>query len=113
MTNDHSPKAIYQKQLDLFTSLLSSLQKRRANIGWIRAGVFIATLIVAFKIFSSFGWIGLLPTITGFAFLLYLVSLDVANNEKIRNTKTLILLNEEELRLLANQYSDREDGSPF
>lgn len=113
MTNDHSPEDCYRKQLDLFTTQLTALQKRRASLGWIRALVFIATIALSAKIFSSYGWIGLLPAVVGIAFLLYLVSLDLSNNEKIRNTKVLIRLNEEELRMLANQYSDRDDGSRF
>ncbi|RYZ47344.1 MAG: hypothetical protein EOO14_23630, partial [Chitinophagaceae bacterium] len=45
--------------------------------------------------------------------MLYLVSVDVANNAKIRNSKTLIRVNEEELQALAHRFHDREDGSRF
>ncbi len=111
--NESSPKHSYRVQLEKFTIHLAGLHKRRTNLGRGRLAVFAATVLIAYKIFTAYGIAGLLPTITGLGLLLYLVSLDVANNAKIRNTKTLIKVNEEELQALDHHYTDREDGSQF
>jgi hypothetical protein len=98
--NDSSAENSYTQQLEKFSTLLQSLQKKRTNLGWIRLAVFAATVLLAYKIFTVYGAGGLLPATTGLGLLLYLVSVDVANNAKIRNTKTLIKINEEELQAL-------------
>jgi hypothetical protein len=109
--SDTLPQHSYRRQLEKFTARLTQLQKKRKNLGWIRLAVFVVTVILAYKVFTTYGAIGLVPTIAGLGLLLYLVSMDVANNAKIKNTKTLILLNEEELQALAYQYTTKEDGS--
>jgi hypothetical protein len=111
--NDSSAENSYTQQLQKFSTLLQSLQKKRTNLGWIRLAVFAATVLLAYKIFTLYGAAGLLPATTGLGLLLYLVSVDVANNAKIRNTKTLIKINEEELQALNHLYLDREDGGHF
>ena len=103
----------YGKQLNKFGTQLAQLQKRRKNLGWIRLVVFVLTIIVAYKIFTTYGAIGIVPTVVGLGILLYLVSVDVANNAKIKNVRTLIQLNEEELQALDHQYLSREDGLQF
>jgi ABC-type enterochelin transport system ATPase subunit len=108
-----SPDSSYNQQLEKHTSHLSQLLKFRSKLGWVRLLVFVATVLIAIKVFTAFGTIGVVPVITGIGLLLYLVSADVTNNEKIRNTKTLILINSEELQALNHQYTDREDGSRF
>ena len=111
--NETLPGESYTKQLTKFESQLLQLQKRRKNLGWIRLVVFVLTIIVAYQVFTTFGAIGIVPTIVGLGFLLYLVSVDVANNAKIKNVKTLIQANEEELQALDHQYLSREDGRQF
>ncbi|HEU4903614.1 MAG TPA: hypothetical protein VFT06_12500, partial [Flavisolibacter sp.] len=113
MMNEALPETRYRKQLDAFHTLLDGLEQKRKRIAWARFATFVATIIVAYKIFSVYGIPGLLPTVVGIGVLLYLVSRDVLNNEEIRNTKTLIRLNEEEIRVLKHQYTDREKGDQF
>ena len=108
-----SPETQYTQQLVRFTNDLNSLEKRRKKLGWFRLAIFLLTVAVAYNIFVAFGLIGLLPTVLGIGFLLYLVSVDVANNAAIRNTKTLIQINEEELAALQHRFQQREDGSRF
>lgn len=110
---ERSPEYSYGKQLEKFKGLLGQLQKKRANLGWGRLIVFVVTVIVAYKTFTIYGLTGLIPTVVGISILLFLVSVDVANNAKIRNTKTLVQLNEEELQALDHQYTSRESGSNF
>jgi len=103
----------YRNQLKKFETLLAQLQEKRKNLGWLRFGVFVATIMLAYIIFTSYGAVGVIPTIAGLGFLLYLVSVDVANNSKIKNVQTLIRINEEELQVLEHQYLNREDGHQF
>src|SRR5688500_13638991 len=95
------PALLYQQQLEKHQSELNNLLKKRNRLGWIRFIVFIITILVSYQVFISFGIWGLLPTISGIGILLYLVSIDVNNNQKIKNTRTLITVNEEEIKILA------------
>jgi hypothetical protein len=108
-----SPHLRYQQQLEKHSIRLAQLQKKRSNLGWLRLFIFIATTVLAYLIFKNFGTIGLLPSIIGLGLLLYLVSVDVANNAKIKNVRTLLQINEEELRVVDHQYTDRDEGSRF
>lgn len=113
MSNEALPETRYRQQLEVFQAVLAGLEQKRKRIAWTRFVTFAATTIVAYNIFLAYGIFGLLPTVIGISGLLYLVSRDVLNNEKIRNTKTLIRLNEEELRVLEHRYTDREKGDQF
>ncbi|MDQ3279758.1 MAG: hypothetical protein M3Q06_15635, partial [Bacteroidota bacterium] len=111
--SDLSPHNSYQKELEKYRTALAGLEKRRSQLGWLRLAVFVITVIAAHQVFTTAGLWGLVPTVLGIGILLYLVTLDVANHARIRNTKTLIRVNEEELQVLAHRYFDREDGSRF
>src|SRR5437762_7006676 len=104
------PQHCYQQELKKFTAQLTLLQKKRKQLGWMRFAVFTATVVIAYRVFINFGSFGVLPTIAGIGILLYLVSLDVVNNSSIRNTTTLIQINEEELAALEHHFTNREDG---
>ncbi|HEV7330997.1 MAG TPA: hypothetical protein VGN63_08165 [Flavisolibacter sp.] len=111
--NEYAPHDTYRQQLSQHQAHLLQLEKKRSRLGWLRLAVFLLTIILAYNIFTSFGVEGLIPTVVGIAILLYLVSVDVANNAQIRNTKTLIRLNEEELEVLAHRFYNRESGDVF
>lgn len=111
--NNKSSQDTYRQQLEKHTSLLHRLQQRRTRLGWIRLAVFLLTLIIAYNIFTTYGVAGVIPTVTGIGILLFLVSVDAANTSKIRNTKTLIQVNEEELQALDHRFHFREDGAAF
>ena len=113
MMNDQLPHVQYNAQLEKFKTLLAQLQKKRSNLGWIRLAVFLLTIAIAYYVFTTYGLAGLIPTVVGLGVLLYLVSVDVANNNQIKNTKTLIQLNEEELQVLHHKFMDRADGQRF
>ncbi|HUC82106.1 MAG TPA: hypothetical protein VMR70_14475 [Flavisolibacter sp.] len=108
-----NPDTDYQQQLVALTAQLNGLEKKRKQLGWLRLVIFLLTIVVAYNVFVSYGLAGLLPTVLGIGFLLYLVSVDVANNAKIRNTKTLIRINEEEREALQHRFQQREDGRRF
>jgi len=108
-----TPQEQYRNELEKYNVLLRQLEQKRKSLGWLRLGVFVATILITYKVFTTYGAAGFLPVIIGLTSLLYLVSIDVVNNAKIRNTKTLIQINEEELRALNHQFGNRENGHHF
>jgi len=110
---DHSPSKIYQQNIEKHNYDLKRLLQKRNLFGWLRLIVFVATIVISYKVFVDLAWIGLIPFLVGMAAFIYLLLTDVDNNEKIVNTKTLISINEEELKILGNDYLHRSDGSEF
>ena len=113
MHDEQTPHDQYSREKEKHSRDLAVLQKKRSQLGWARLAVFVLTILISYKVFTTTGLIGLLPVVAGIALLLLLVSKDVRNSQKIRNTKTLIQLNEEELQALAHQFMDRDNGSGY
>ena len=113
MEPNFSPKEAYQQNVEKYSGLLNSHKKKRSNLGWLRLFSVIAMGIAAYYgfVFSLLaGWI---IVITGIAIFLVLVSLDIRNNGKIYYYEKLLLINHEELTMLAGHYAHREDGLAF
>jgi hypothetical protein len=111
--NQNAPAKIYEEQLRQFRERQNVLQKKRNRLGWIRLAVFLLTLLLSYEVFAAVGLAGLAIVVSGLGVLLYLVSLDVNNNQQINNTKTLVDINEEEKRLIIHDYYHRYDGSSY
>lgn len=105
--------AAYRQQIKKHQIHLQELHYKRTRLGWARFFVFIATIITAYKVFVAAGIVGFAPVIIGIGILLFLISMDVNNNQKITNVRTLLQINEEELQILNNNYYDRFDGSQY
>ena len=97
---DHSPVIVYQQQIEKHSADLKRLLQKRNLLGWLRLVVFVLTIIVSYKVFVVAGLVGLAPAIIGIGLFVFLVFIDSDTNEKIINTKTLIHINEEELKIL-------------
>lgn len=110
---DRLPEKIYQQQIEKLKESLERLLQKKNLLGWLRLIVFLATIIISFKIFADSGAIGLLPALVGFALFLCLVFIATDNNEKIENTKTLININEEELENLNHNFSKSLTGIEY
>lgn len=110
---DHSPEIIYCEQLAKHDTHFKSLLRKRNFFGWLRLIVFVATIIISYKIFVDYTWFGLIPLITGLSTFIYLFLADADNSERIANLKTLIHINEEELKILDNNYLHRNEGNEF
>ncbi|MGZ3850642.1 MAG: MutS-related protein [Flavisolibacter sp.] len=108
-----SPGLVYRQQIEKYQVLLRQLQKKRSRLGWTRLLVFVLTALTAYILFTHVGLIGLVALVAGLALLLYLVSMDVGNNQAMGHTRTLIRLNEEELAILDHDFQERFDGSAF
>lgn len=110
---DQSPTAVYQHQIEKHNADLKLFLRKRNLFGWLRLVVFVTTIIVSYKVFVDYAWLGLVPFISGIGTFIYLFLTDADNNERISNTKRLININEEELNILAGIYLHRNDGSDF
>jgi hypothetical protein len=107
------PTAVYRQQIERHDANLKILVQKRNLFGWIRLVVFVTTIIVSYKIFVDYAWLGLIPFVIGIGTFIYLFLTDADNNEKIANTKRLININEGELKILNNDYLHRNDGDEF
>lgn len=110
---DQSPTAVYRQQIERHDANLKTLVQKRNLFGWLRLIVFVTTIIVSYKVFVDYAWLGLIPFIIGIGTFIFLFLTDADNNEKIANTKRLININEEELKILNNNYLHQNDGSDF
>jgi hypothetical protein len=103
----------YRDLINKHQSHLKQLLQKRNRLGWGRLFVFLLTAFIAYQVFVSVGLPGLIVIAIGFGILLYLISLDASNNNEINNCRTHIKINEEELEILEDRYSQRENGNSF
>lgn len=108
-----SAEQVYKGQIQELNKVLKRLIKRRSFFGWLRLFIFIATAIISYKVFIGAGLWGLLPLIVGFGLFIYFILIDADNSSEIQNARTLIRINEEEIRILNDDYFHRYDGSKF
>ncbi|MCU7551569.1 hypothetical protein OCK74_20780 [Chitinophagaceae bacterium LB-8] len=108
-----SAETIYREQLHDLNSKLATYKKKQNLFGWLRLSLFIISAVIAFSLFTfsiTGGVVSIVLTIISF---IILVSVDADNNKEIINTRNLILINEEELLILKDEYSNRYDGSSY
>lgn len=111
--NNQLAENVYKEQIQNHNASLKALLKKRNLFGWLRFFVFVITIILSFKIFIAFGAAGIIPLIIGFSVFIYLIFIDADNNEVIKNKKVLIHINEEEIKILNNDYLHRYNGNNF
>ncbi|MBA4141316.1 MAG: hypothetical protein H0X70_12635 [Segetibacter sp.] len=107
------PEQAYQQNVDKYIELLKKHKKTRSNLGWLRLISVIAMGIAAYYGFVNSLLAGWIIVIAGIALFLFLVSLDLKNDEKIYHYEKLLLINRDELNILAGRYTHREDGLAF
>ncbi len=108
-----APEQSYQQRLQLHQQHHQQLLRKRSRLGWLRLFVFLLTIGISYAVFTQLGNPGFIPLIAGLGILLFLVSRDVDNNRRILHAKELIRINEEELRCLRYDFTDRFDGNGF
>jgi hypothetical protein len=107
------PKGAYQQNVKKYSELLLKHKKTRSNLGWLRLLSVVVMGIAAYYGFVNSVLAGWIIVIAGITLFLFLVSLDLKNDEKIYYYEKLLLINNEELGILAGQYNHREDGHAF
>lgn len=109
--NQSLPAKVYQEAIAKHQQQLEILLRKRILMGWLRFVVFMLTIIGGWQLFVNAGPPAIIFIITGIAVLLYLVHKDADNNQTITNTKTLISINQDELKVLHHDFYHRYDGN--
>ena len=110
---DESPLVIYEKEKKKHEEELEKLKKKQSLLGWLRLGIIILAAVIAFYLFDSSVFWGVVSVITGIAFFLAVVSIDIDNNRKISHLKLLVKINEEEIDSLNGSYAYKYHGLEF
>lgn len=113
MEQPTKPQEIYKQQLSLYLNLLKDLKRKRSHIGWLRLILVLGILFLIYTLFFyslAITWIGIAAATATF---LYIVSVDVDNNEKIADAERMVSINEDELAIMAGNYLTRCDGESF
>ena len=108
--NNPLPEKIYQETISKHQLQLELLLRKRRMLGWLRFIVFTLTIIGGWQLFIYTGPAALIFIIIGIGILLYLVLKDTDNSDNIRNTKILIDINRDELKVINHDFYHRYDG---
>jgi hypothetical protein len=103
----------YQQIIDRHLTTLSELKNKRKRIGWIRLLIFSATILSIYAVRHDGALLITATILIGSAAFLFALSLDIENKKKIENTEILVGLNNDEVSIINNHYTDREDGKLF
>lgn len=107
------PQQIYQTETEERRGQLQGLQQKQSRYGWLRLGLILVTAVAGYQVYGLAGAWAWLVVGSGIALFLWVVSLDTDNNRKIAYAKALVHINEEELRILNNDFKHRFTGAPF
>lgn len=88
---------------------MGRLQKKRNLLGWSRLLV-VVIIVAAFPLFDLRLTGAIICIVLGIAVFLYLVSSDVTNQQKIKHTKKIIEIGEEEQAVMQHDFHDRDGG---
>jgi DNA mismatch repair ATPase MutS len=105
------PGTYYNQRLQTLQEQLKKLQQKKSAFGWLRFGS-IAAIIVTFYVLWSLGVLYVI--IVSIALLVIFIRLlyaDLKNKVAINHTNYLLEINENELKFLAGNYYDFNDGS--
>ncbi|MGC4039097.1 MAG: hypothetical protein QM764_24270 [Chitinophagaceae bacterium] len=111
MASQTNPVSVYQARINELEILLASLTKKRNLLGLLR---FLAIIIAIASAWILWGYghaLAIISFVIFFAAFLRLVILDVKNKGSIENTKTLIDINKEEIKIAAHEYTHRYEGA--
>ncbi len=111
--NGDSPEKIYQQQIKELTEKLNALQKRRSILGWMRLLIAVAAFIGVYHLSGYSISTACIIAAVGVALFIFVLGKDADNKRQLQSVKTLLAINEEELGLLAYDYSSRYDGATY
>lgn len=107
------PKEIYEREVKICSDLLKQLKRKRSNIGWLRLLFALGILALIYSLFFNSAILTWFFVAAGIGVFLYIISIDVDNNNKIANAERKLAINSEELLILSGNYYYREDGLCF
>ncbi len=113
MTQEAAPASVYEQQAALHSRHLQVLSKKRNRLGWLRLFVIIVAIAVTIKAFGVSEFSGAITLVAGIAAFLILVSIDVANNNRMQHIRQLLHINNEECEILKGNFQQRFGGGAF
>ncbi|MEO6681474.1 MAG: hypothetical protein ABIN48_01495 [Ginsengibacter sp.] len=106
-----TPIEFYQQELATLETTLKKLKKKKSSFAWLRLGAIAAIFLVFYLLWS----LGVVYVSTGVILLVLifikLVQADLDNESVINHTKKRILINENELKSIHEDYSPFENGT--
>ncbi|MEO7801569.1 MAG: hypothetical protein ABIR81_06205 [Ginsengibacter sp.] len=107
------PEVYYQQRLDQLQSQLKFHLKRKSILGWLRFTIVILIIGSAWLLWPQ-GLSVVIP-ITIFLAIIFtrLIFADGKNNAFIQHTKHLLEINDDEVKAIADEYLQFEDGSVY
>ncbi len=104
-------RKFYQQRSDELNAQLKILRQRKSSFAWLRLGAVIA-IIAAFYVLFSLGFIYVaIATIILLVVFTRLIYADLNNQYKIDHATRLLQINEDELKYIAGNYYEFDDGS--
>ncbi len=113
MKQQMTPKETYEQQVNIYSALLKQLRRKRSNIGWLRLLIALGILTLIYSLFFNSAILTWFFVAAAIGVFLYVISVDVDNNNKIADAERRLAINSEELLILAANYYNREDGLSF
>lgn len=110
MKEDTKALEFYQQKIQTLQQQLKILYKRRNAIAWFRFIVFLLTCFAVYFLWVMGLFAILIAIVCGIACFLFLVSKDADNKSAIKNLKTLLRINEDEINYLQQNFNDKYDG---
>lgn len=104
------PEEFYSKRNVDLSILLTSLLRKKSQLGWARFFLMVAIIISIYFSLNT-GPVYLIATLLLTIIFVRLVYADINNKNSIDHTRHLIQINEDELTALAGRYYHFEDGS--
>ncbi len=113
MSNEQQVREYYFRRTGELDNLLRPMLKKRKQFGWLRLVTGLISLVILWFIFSDSNPILLLPFLIAGTLFLFIVHLDLGNQQKIRHTTRIKQIVEQELKIRDHQFSDLPDGREF
>lgn len=110
MKQQLGPLEVYTLNIEEYSKQAAAIKAKRSVIGWLRLALAILTILMVKLAWDGALWMILLAAVTGIGLFLYAVSADTDLKEKLQNTENLLTINQDEINLLNNNFSTREDG---
>lgn len=113
MNNNISPLQFYTAGIQELNDRLNILNNKRKRIAWLRSLIAVLTILLIY-LFRNNTWpFIILIIVIGIALFLIAVSADLKNKSVIENTLRLIKINEDEIKIINNNFSFKETGKQF
>jgi len=109
----NTASAVYIQLIQSYKAQLQQLNKTKTILGWSRLVTILLTAYLFYQFFTINLIIASVIGVFGIGVFLFLLSRDEKNKTAIHQINQLIHINEEELRILNQDYFHRKNGATF